>query len=194
MLSAALSSASSLDAAEPRTVAVVLSALNDSARGLERDTAERLRASREQALARRKAARTASQTSDTPVLAPRPLGWASGAAPGTDRRLSEGLNPFTGVASLLPLVLLVVGLAVLSQATAQWRASELAELDAQLLTAELPPAAYADSGFVEFLRASHADAAAAGGTASSTDDEPTTAEAAPADARPGATSPQAPGS
>jgi len=32
------------------------------------------------------------------------------------------------------------------------RASEVAEVDAAILTDELPPAAYADPGFVQFLK------------------------------------------
>ena len=35
------------------------------------------------------------------------------------------------------------------------RTSELAEVDAALLTDDLPPDAYADPGFVQFLKTSH---------------------------------------
>jgi hypothetical protein len=34
------------------------------------------------------------------------------------------------------------------------RASEVAEVDAALLTDDLPPAAYADPGFIQFLKQS----------------------------------------
>jgi hypothetical protein len=34
----------------------------------------------------------------------------------------------------------------------QYRADELADVDVELLTDELPPAAYTDPGFIEFLR------------------------------------------
>ena len=34
-------------------------------------------------------------------------------------------------------------------------ASEIAEVDAALLTGDLPPSAYADPGFVQFLKSSH---------------------------------------
>jgi hypothetical protein len=37
------------------------------------------------------------------------------------------------------------------------RATELAEVDAALLTDELPPAAYADPGFLQFLKTGGGD-------------------------------------
>jgi hypothetical protein len=37
------------------------------------------------------------------------------------------------------------------------RASELAEVDAALLTDDLPPSAYADPGFVQFLKSGGAE-------------------------------------
>jgi len=35
------------------------------------------------------------------------------------------------------------------------RANEVAEVDAALLADDLPPAAYADAGFVQFLKSDH---------------------------------------
>jgi hypothetical protein len=37
------------------------------------------------------------------------------------------------------------------------RASEIAAVDAELLTDELPPAAYTDPGFLQFLRSNNAE-------------------------------------
>ena len=84
-------------------------------------------------------------------------------------RLYANIRPITLAVTITPLLGLlgtVQGMIVAFYTTANLqaganRASELAEVDAQLLTHELPPAAYADPGFVEFLRASVEDAGAA---------------------------------
>ena len=44
------------------------------------------------------------------------------------------------------------GLTVIAVVENDRRASEVAEVDAALLTDDLPPAAYADPGFTQFLR------------------------------------------
>lgn len=56
------------------------------------------------------------------------------------------------VASILPILLLAAGLVLIHTFQTEDRASELAEVDAALLTDDLPPAAYADPGFVQFLK------------------------------------------
>ena len=56
------------------------------------------------------------------------------------------------IASVLPIVLLAAGLVLIHTFQTDRRASELAEVDAALLTDDLPPAAYADPGFVQFLK------------------------------------------
>lgn len=96
---------------------------------------ERLRAARMQALARRKIAQT------VPVLA---------AAGGVE--LDEGTSIWTRIASALPIIALAAGLVFIHTIQTERRASELAEVDAALLTDDLPPAAYADPGFVQFLK------------------------------------------
>ena len=53
----------------------------------------------------------------------------------------------------LPLVALVAGLVLIHTILNDIRASDVAEVDAALLTDDLPPAAYADPGFVQFLKA-----------------------------------------
>lgn len=106
------------------------------------DVSERLRASREQALALRK--RTQLAPSGTPTL----LGDGTLALdPG-----GEGLGWMTRLASLLPLLALVVGLVAIKSGLDDLRADELAAVDAALLTDDLPPAAYADTGFLQFLK------------------------------------------
>jgi hypothetical protein len=59
---------------------------------------------------------------------------------------------WTRLGAVLPLVALVAGLITISAWQEDQRASELAEVDAALLTDDLPPAAYTDSGFAQFLK------------------------------------------
>lgn len=64
----------------------------------------------------------------------------------------EGLNIWSRVASLFPLLALVAGLALIQNFMDDDRANELAEVDSALLTDDLPPSAYADPGFLQFLK------------------------------------------
>lgn len=52
----------------------------------------------------------------------------------------------------MPLVALVVGLITISVLQDENRANDLAEVDAALLTDDLPPAAFTDPGFAQFLK------------------------------------------
>jgi len=61
------------------------------------------------------------------------------------------------IASVLPILVLAGGLVLLHSVMTDHRASELAEVDAALLTDDLPPAAYADPGFVQFLKSGHGE-------------------------------------
>ena len=56
--------------------------------------------------------------------------------------------------SAVPLLALVVGLVVINTAQDERSANDVAEVDSALLTDDLPPAAYADPGFVQFLKTS----------------------------------------
>lgn len=119
----------------------VAARLDTATADLPRDISERLRAAREQALAHRKA----------PALQPaRPViaaGNGQAALRGPDR-----IRPWQRVALALPLVALVAGLVAIQVVQDERRASEVAEVDAALLTDDLPPAAWADPGFVQFLK------------------------------------------
>ena len=108
---------------------------------LSHEVTERLRAARVQAVARRKPAglRTAAT-----------VGASGGAATLTFG--DEGQSLWNRIASVLPLIALVAGLFVIQVAQDERRAHEVAEVDAALLTDDLPPAAYADPGFIQFLR------------------------------------------
>jgi hypothetical protein len=59
------------------------------------------------------------------------------------------------IASLLPLLALLAGLVSIAVLQDDDRTRELAEVDAELLTDDLPPAAFTDPGFVQYLRVNH---------------------------------------
>lgn len=56
------------------------------------------------------------------------------------------------LASVAPLILLVAGLWTINRVTHDRLASDIAQVEWQLLTSKLPLAAYTDPGFAEFLR------------------------------------------
>lgn len=118
--------------------------LNSASLALPHDISERLRAARTRAVAARLKPKTRLQTSTAVV-------HQNGAALlnfGGD----EGLNIWSRVASLLPLIALVAGLTLIQNIMDEDRANELAEVDSALLVDDLPPAAYADPGFLQFLK------------------------------------------
>jgi hypothetical protein len=107
------------------------------------DVRERLRAARTRALAARR----------QPATAPTIVRNGGGSAA---LSLGDGQPGwFTRIASVLPLIVLAAGLVLIHTVQTDRRASELAEVDAALLTDTLPPAAYADPGFVQFLKQSN---------------------------------------
>ena len=67
----------------------------------------------------------------------------------------EGLNLWSVLASSVPLLALVFGLMAIQGTQDDSIALEIAATDAALLTDELPPAAYADAGFAQFLKLHH---------------------------------------
>jgi hypothetical protein len=121
-----------------RRVAARLSAGNLE---LPHEFGERLRAARVQAVARRKSA---------PELRSVPVAVASG------RAAVLGGGWWTRIGSVVPLVALVAGLMAISVIQEERRTDELAEVDSALLTDDLPPAAYTDPGFAQFLKTSDA--------------------------------------
>jgi len=100
--------------------------------------AERLRAARERALERRRIARVPS------------LAWARGSA-------ATVIGGFGGAGGfslrlLLATALLVAGLVVIYSGQQDQRAADVEELDARLLTDDLPIDAYLDRGFEAWLK------------------------------------------
>jgi hypothetical protein len=115
----------------------VAAQLDQDALRVHADISERLRIAREQALARRRIIELQVSTSlHTASSGTITLGW------GWRTRLS----------SLLPAILLLVGLMAISAIGDDQRAHELADVDTELLLDELPPDAYIDPGFAKFLQ------------------------------------------
>jgi len=117
--------------------------LSSGAADLPYDVSERLRAARAQAISQRKIAKTETAGNVVNAGGGAALTWGS----------DDGLNWWSRIASVLPLIALVVGLLVINSIQNDNRAQELAEVDVALLTDELPPDAFADPGFVQFLKA-----------------------------------------
>ena len=121
-----------------RFAARIASHLDAGAQQLPHDVSERLRAARTQALAKRRVSETAA--------APAIFGQSGSVVLG--RRFG-----FWGrAASWLPLVALTVGLLGIGTLQDQMRASEIADVDAELLTSDLPTTAYTDPGFAQYLK------------------------------------------
>jgi hypothetical protein len=117
--------------------------LSDAADDLPYDISERLRAARAQALGKRKVSITRTATS---------VAVSGGAATLTFG--NEYLSWWDRVVAALPLLALVLGLIAISIIQNDNRTTELAEIDAALLTDDLPPTAYTDPGFAQFLKLS----------------------------------------
>lgn len=125
-------------AIEERFARRVTARLSAGSQELPHDIGERLRAAREQALARRKVVQ---------VLQAAPALVHNGST------AALGAGWWTRIGSVIPLIALVAGLLVITALQEDNRTTELAEVDAALLTDDLPPAAYTDPGFVQFLKA-----------------------------------------
>lgn len=132
-----------LIAAEDRFGQKVAQRLDAATDELPYDISERLRAARMQALAKRK---VAAVQRTAPAIAHTGGGTASLNYGG------EGFGLWGRLASALPLVALIAGLFVIQFVQDEDHANELAEVDTALLTDDLPPQAYADPGFLQFLK------------------------------------------
>ncbi|MDP3699542.1 MAG: DUF3619 family protein [Hylemonella sp.] len=115
--------------------------LDAAAQDLPHDISERLRVARQQALSKYREV----QVRETATIL---LGGGVAALGGGDdeRRLWPRL------ASLIPLLALIAGLVLIQMVGTEQIAEDLAEIDAAILTDDLPPDAYADPGFAQFLK------------------------------------------
>lgn len=131
------------EALQARFALRLAAGLGEQAAAIPHDIGERLRVAREQALLRAREARRAA-----PAAAPAVLGaGAQGAAV-----LGGGPAWWQRLASLAPLVLLAGGLMMIHQWSLQEQVHAAAEIDAVLLADDLPPDAYSDPGFAEYLK------------------------------------------
>ena len=136
------SSLSHRDGLEARFGVRVASMLSERAQSTAPDISERLRFAREQALVRAQAARRQVQTASAPVVVGR----------GRSAVLANPLGWWFKLGSAAPLALLVLGLAGIAHVHDKAQIAAVAEVDAALLSDDLPPAAYTDPGFAEYLK------------------------------------------
>lgn len=129
-------------ALEARLATRLAGSLAARAEAVPHDIGERLRVAREQAVQRARLVREAAPGRAQVVGVS-----ASGAA------VLSGFAAWRQrLAIVLPLVVMVAGLVAIDSWTARERVLAAADIDAQLLTDSLPPAAYSDPGFAEYLR------------------------------------------
>lgn len=135
---------------QARLGARLAGALAMQAERLPHDIQERLRHARGQALQRARHARAGAAAGGR--LQPRgaPAMALAGGPAQAPRRPTWWLR----TAGLLPLGVLVGGLVAIQALRDQERVATAAAIDAELLADDLPPAAWSDPGFAEFLRSS----------------------------------------
>lgn len=134
-----------LEALEARLALRMTARLTERTADLPQDVSERLRFAREQALQRARAVRSATVAEPSVVM-------ASGSALSLGRG-EGGSGWWIQLAAILPVVALVGGLVLIQRLHNNNQISAAAEIDASLLADDLPPSAYSDPGFVEFLKA-----------------------------------------
>jgi len=130
-------------AVEARLALRLAGSLNVTTGSLPPEVNERLRFAREQALARARDARRVAAAGAHSTVGMS----ASGAL------LLGSYRPWLQrAAAFLPLLLLLAGLMLIQQWQLREQVLAAADLDSLLLADALPPTAYSDPGFAEFLR------------------------------------------
>lgn len=129
-----------IEVLQARLGARLAAALGEQTRRMPHDTSERLRVGREHALTRARQARAAAGASLV-------VATAGGAA-----LLAAPPPWWLRVANVTPLVILVAGFVLIQHWKSNEQTMAAAEIDTRLLSDRLPPAAYADPGFVQFLK------------------------------------------
>lgn len=128
------------DALQARFALRVTARLTERSQDLGADVTERLRFAREKALERARATRPAEAQAKVGTT-------RAGAA-----ILGGGSGWWIKIASVLPVLALVAGLVLIQRWQDNAQVSVAAEVDAALLSDDLPPKAYSDAGFAEFLK------------------------------------------
>lgn len=104
------------------------------------DVSERLRVARNHALAVRKHARATTAVG------------VGGSAAALTWQGEDPMSWWDRIGSVIPLLALVGGLLLINSFQNDSRARELAEVDVALLTDDLPVEAFADPGFLQYLK------------------------------------------
>ena len=123
----------------------VAARLSAGTEGLPHDIGERLRVAREQAVARRK----------QPAAVLRQRAATAASRNGNTATLSfgdDGLGFWGRLTSAALVLVMAAGLIAINVIQDDDRTMEVADLDAALLTDDLPPEAYADPGFLQYLK------------------------------------------
>lgn len=140
-----------LDARVTRFGLRVAAGLTERNNALPHDVSERLRFARELAVARAVQARAAASAAVS--AAPSVVHAGSTLAlNGASRGAGKGNSLWTMLMSALPLLLLAAGLLLMQQGQVNEQIAAAAEVDTALLSDSLPPSAFTDPGFAEFLR------------------------------------------
>lgn len=136
-----------MESLEARYALRVTARLTDHAETLGTDFTERLRVAREQALQRARQARLSA----APITASAASHNGNGSL--VLRGLGFGSAWWMKAASALPILALIGGLVLIQRLHVHEQIAAAAEIDSALLADELPPSAYSDAGFAEFLKA-----------------------------------------
>ena len=139
-------SASGIEALQARFALRVAARLSEGSRDLPHDITERLKSAREQALEAARQARRAETAGASDAVAQSGGTMVLG---GRGRRSDWWLK----LASVAPIVALVAGFVAIDRLHTKSQIKAAAEIDAALLADDVPPSAYSDPGFVEFLKA-----------------------------------------
>lgn len=134
-----------MDALQNRYALRAVSYLASSTTDLPHDVTERLRAARFQATAARKIAKSYTTAPASAQGQGTSLTWS-----GEDYSYKS-----SRIAVLISLAVLIIGLLLINIVQSENRAQELAEVDVAILTDALPPAAFSDPGFIQFLKNIH---------------------------------------
>ncbi len=116
--------------------------LSDTTQDLPHDISQRLKAARMLALEKRKIVKLSVATGVA----------ASGGNAAVMHRGDAPRGKWRQLGAWLPLFALVAGLMTIGFVQDEFRAREIADVDAEILTDDLPPAAFTDPGFAQFLR------------------------------------------
>lgn len=124
----------------------ITSRLNEASQQLPYDVSERLKAARMLALEKRRQAQVRLASAVV----------ASGGSAAL--QLGDGLRgKWRLLGAWLPLLALVAGLVTIDFVQDDFRAQEIADVDVELLTDDLPPDAFTDPGFAQYLRLNRAE-------------------------------------